>query len=347
MPRLGLGAPKAERDAYIRTKVDRAIEKIHAEAPLLAQQCEYISTKGRLPPDVIAIATAETLDAIGSMHCAVMSLKYQFKETQYKMRRENTIMFDPILRPIRDALAIEEAHLVGGRAVAHKWELDLAPIAACAPATAVDAKTLCFKLPLAATDPTLGSAFLPNELTVQRLLGFYVLTDKETLAAVVLDVYNHRRSEATAGLVMAIFEDIDRYNAALDTVITDPAERDARQQLERLAENVPQRQGDAHELLDVRAAAALVRESSCRPADDETCVEFAVRKQMEAAGGSIDLYNLVCEIVSSVMMRGAAAPFVVPGGVKKLARIVYVDPSPFVNGSVSENIVNHSTHFLI
>jgi hypothetical protein len=97
----------------------------------------------------------------------------------------------------------------------------------------------------------------------------------------------------------------------------------------------------------VRAAAALVRESSCRAADDGTCVEFAVRKQMEAAGGSIDLYNRVCEIVSSVKMRGGATPFVVPGGVKKLARIMYVAPSPFITGSVPENILKRSTHFLI
>jgi hypothetical protein len=239
VPRLEQGAPKAERDAYIRTKVDRAIEKIHAETPLLAKQCEYISTTGRLPPDVVATATAETLDAIGSMHCAAMSLKSQIEETESKLSGWGTYL-QRVLRPIRDALVIEEAHLVVGRAAAHKWPLDLAPIAARAPATVADAKTLCFKLPLAATDPTLGSASPPNELTVQRLLGFYVLSDKHALADVVLDVYNHRRSEATAGLVMAIFEDIDRYNAALDTVIADPAERDARQQLERLAENVPQ-----------------------------------------------------------------------------------------------------------
>jgi hypothetical protein len=325
LPKLGLGAPKAERDAYIRKKVDRAIEKIHAETPLLAQQCEYISTTGRLPPDVVATATAETLDAIGSMHCAVMSLKSQIEETERKLKYY-PVSYHGVLQLIRDALVIEEAHLVGGRSVAHKWQLDLALIAARAPATDVDAKTLCFNLPLAATDPTLGSASPPNELTVQRLLGFYVLTDKHALAAVVLDVYNHRRSEATAGLVMAIFEDIERYNAALNTVITDPTERDARRQLERLAENVPRRHGDAHEGLDVRAPTASVRGSSCRAADYGTCVEFAVHKQMEAAGGSINLYNLVCEIVSSVKMRGTAAPFVVPGGVKKLARIVYVAP---------------------
>lgn len=330
MPRLGQGAPKAERDKYIRTKVDRAIKKIQAETPLLAQQCEYISTTGRLPPDVVATATAETLDAIGSMHCAVVSLKSQIEETERKLNGSYSGWIQRVLQPTRDALVIEEAHLVGGQAAAHKWQLDLAPIAARAPATAADAKTLCTKLPLAATDPTLGSASPPNELTVQRLLGFYVLTDKRALADVVLDVYNHRRSEATAGLVMAIFEDIDRYNAALDTVLADPAERDARQQLERLAKKVPQRQGDALEPLDVRAAAALVRESSCRAEDDGTCVEFVLRKQMEAAGGSIDLYNLACEIVSSVKMRGAVAPFVVPGGVKKLARIMYVAPSPLL-----------------
>jgi hypothetical protein len=90
-----------------------------------------------------------------------------------------------------------------------------------------------------------------------------------------------------------------------------------------------------------------VRESICRAADDGTFVEFVLRKQMAAAGGSIDMYNLVCEIVSSVKMRGAAAPFVVPGGVKKLARIMCVAPSPFANGSVSENIVKRTTHFLI
>jgi hypothetical protein len=182
LPRLGRGATKAERDAYVRTKVDRAIEKIHAEVPLLAQQCEYISTKGRLPPDVVATATAETLDAIGSMHCAVMSLNSQFQKTRFKLKYYLPDEGHGVLQPIRDARAIEEAHLVGGRAVAHKWQLDLAPIAARAPATTVDAKTLCFKLPLAATDPTLGSASSPNELTVQRLLGFYVLTDKGTRA---------------------------------------------------------------------------------------------------------------------------------------------------------------------
>lgn len=45
-------------------------------------------------------------------------------------------------------------------------------------------------------------------------------------------------------------------------------------------------------------------------------------KRVQAVDGSIALYNMICAVVQKVSTPGPT-PFVVPGGVKKFARMVY------------------------
>ena len=181
-PRLGDGASPQEREQYIRSKVDKAIAKIRREAPVLDRQCADIAA-GKLPPEVVSIVTAETLDAIGALHCAVFSLKMQLSETETKLPSWwGDDDRAPILDPIKSMLSREEQLLATAQCAAKSWRINLAPFKLQISADISKAVEMCKTLPLAATDPRLADGLPADGLSVQRLLGLCVLAEKEVLA---------------------------------------------------------------------------------------------------------------------------------------------------------------------
>jgi hypothetical protein len=188
-------------------------------------------------------------------------------------------------------------------------------------------------LPLAATDPSCDG-MSPYKLSVQRLLGYYVHVGQHKLAAAVLDVYNRVKVTATAEMVPAIFQDLAGYGGVLHAALSNPEEAEACAQLTRLESDRMPQEHDG-KVLDMTAATALVNAklvSRTRHRIDHG-VEYAVRQRMAATTGSIAMYNVVCDIVAAVAVPGTM-PYVVPGGVKKLQRIIYKSVTKYA-GDVS------------
>jgi hypothetical protein len=325
LPRPPSDATHQEREAYVRTKVDRTKAKIKAEMSILELQCAYMDkakTKKKLPPDVIAIATAEALDAIGSLHCSVETLKTQLAATKAKLKIAGLdVKNSPIVAQLKQDLNRETTLLKSARAAVKRWHLDPAVYKPLVPRNAADVAMFCETLPLAATDPHCVGLSI-NAFTVQRLLGYCVHVGKHTHAAAALEVYNRVRVTATAKMVPAIFQDLAGYGDVLEAAMSCPLEAKAVAQLTRLEGRVPQELNG--KVLDMAAAAALVDPHPCnkRGRQRDHDVEYAVRQRMAATTGSIVIYDLVCAIVATALVPGTS-PYVVPGGVKKLERMTF------------------------
>lgn len=302
------------------------MEKIECEIPILRKQCEFIKTHGacfpsilRAPrtdmplmlcllvrtggpsPDVVAIATAELLDAIGSLHTAAEALKVQLAQTQHNLDEK-----DPRIALVHHKLKREQMALETAFAMVAKWGAQLDPYLAAMPTETARFLQWCTGLPLAATDPTAPSIGL-TDLTVQRVIGACVVTG-DPRAASALEVFNRRRAAETQRIVPIILNDVRAYTHALQQALADPAELAASQMLRRIeGTEVPQTL-DGVGLSSAQVAAL----TGADQVSDRYALEYAVQKRMEATTGSITLYRLICGIAESVDLPGGV-PFVVPG----------------------------------
>lgn len=321
---------REEHEAYVRNKVDRAIGKIQAEKAVLNQDWRETADTGSLPPALTAVVTAETLDAIGTMYCTVQYLKAQKNETKGKLiksiiGKNRTSNVHDNLDKQNQHIEYEEEKLNKATAAAARWGLELQCFADKIPEAVTDVEARCKSLPLASTDPSLPN-LEPCDLTVQRVMGFYVLKDKKKHAAAALAEYNRRRGEATGGIVEKILKDVASYDEVYGDILSDPSAGSALDELNRLSNLAPQPFGTDHKPLDMAGFDQLVSATSGADTPRTTRVEYAIYSRNLAADGSIVLYDTVANVVVSAATTLHApidAAYVVPGGVKKLARYVF------------------------
>lgn len=126
------------------------------------------------------MAAAEALDALGTLYCTVRSLDTQQRETRAKLEAAEWGQegIKNVVGKIKVALQEEENRLDTACERLVSWGLDVAPFASKLPAKPNEMAALCETLPLASTDPDLPKPIEPLELTVQRLLGFCVFSNK-------------------------------------------------------------------------------------------------------------------------------------------------------------------------
>ena len=318
LPRPYKGASQAEREEYIGRKVSKAKDGIRQELARLEEQYAYIQKNKRLPDEIRDIVAGESLDAIGAMHCAVESLLEQKRATEAKTWAWNHEKRDA-LKPIQSSLNRETKMLeTAERTAVEEWHIDAAQYTRRI--SKPDLQAQCKTLPLAATDSKLKQ-FGPQDLSVQRLLGACVVLDQPENASVILSVYNQRRGEATSQLAPVILNDVQSYSAVFAKHLEEFSEMEASEKLKAMQDQVPQSLDG--ERLSERAVAKLTGLEA-----ESHDIAFAVHQRLVAATGSLTLYDLVCGIVSGVEVTGPS-PFVVPGGVKQLARMVFKTASKY------------------
>lgn len=250
---------------------------------------------------MVAVATAELLDAIGSLHTAAAALEGQLAEIQRNLESD-----DPRISHVKSKLKTERVALEAAIEMVGKWGAQVGPYTAAMPRGPADFDRWCGGLPLAATDPSAPKLAL-TDLTVQRVIGVCVLS-RDPRVQTTLAVFNSRRSIETKRIVPIILNDVRAYTHSLQAVLAAPGELAASEALRRIeSAHVPQMLGGAK--LTTKQVAAL---TGLDRVPDRNSLSFAVQKRMEATAGSITLYRLVCGIVEGVELPGGV-PFVVPG----------------------------------
>eukprot|EP00037_Helgoeca_nana_P029017 m.344991 g.344991 ORF g.344991 m.344991 type:complete len:698 (-) comp27890_c0_seq5:114-2207(-) len=334
--RLTKQPTKQELEAFVRNKVDRAIRKITSELTQLHADWTTVMETGTIPENLAADVTAETLDAIGTMYCTVESLKAQKNEIKGNLLksiigRNRTSDVNVNLDKQNQWVNAQMERLKQAKSTLSEWSpgLDSAPVlaklAGLVPESSAQIAALCNSLPLASTDPSQPDPS-PTSLTVQRLMGLCVLNDKRKHAAAALKVYNQRRGQATGELVATILKDIESYDAVCREITGVPGAEGVLLELDRLSHLAPQPFGDDLKPLDIEGFDDLVLSTAGNDAPRSSRVEYAVYIRKLAGAGSIALYNIVANVVVAAetadgSVHGGA--YVVPGGVKKLARCVF------------------------
>eukprot|EP00037_Helgoeca_nana_P029016 m.344964 g.344964 ORF g.344964 m.344964 type:complete len:651 (-) comp27890_c0_seq3:371-2323(-) len=328
--RLTKQPTKQELEAFVRNKVDRAIRKITSELTQLHADWTTVMETGTIPENLAADVTAETLDAIGTMYCTVQYLKAQKNEIKGNLLksvigRNKTSDAYSNLDKHNQHVAVEENRLTHACSAAARWRLLLGTFEDSVPESSAQIAALCNSLPLASTDPSQPDPS-PTSLTVQRLMGLCVLNDKRKHAAAALKVYNQRRGQATGELVATILKDIESYDAVCREITGVPGAEGVLLELDRLSHLAPQPFGDDLKPLDIEGFDDLVLSTAGNDAPRSSRVEYAVYIRKLAGAGSIALYNIVANVVVAAetadgSVHGGA--YVVPGGVKKLARCVF------------------------
>jgi hypothetical protein len=326
----------AKHAAYVRSKVDKAIGKITCALPELERDWQAVAGDGALPTELASEVTAETLDAIGTMYCTVQYLKAQKNEIKGNLLksvigRNKTSDAYSNLDKHNQHVAVEEDRLAHACSAAARWRLLLGTFEDSVPESSAQIAALCNSLPLASTDPSQPDPS-PTSLTVQRVMGLCVVNDKKKHAAAALKVYNQRRGQATGELVDKILADVADYNTAYENATTTPGAEGTLVELDRLSQLAPEPFGDDLKPLDIEGFDELVLSTAGTDAPRPSRVEYAVYMRKLAGAGSIALYNIVANVVVAAetadgSVHGGA--YVVPGGVKKLARCVYKTVSKY------------------
>ena len=315
LPRLLQDTTQEQRDEYIRIRIPHAVNKIQKEREPLQKLVDGIQASNTLPKTVRETMEANYFDAIGTLYAHVQSIEGQRDKTEAK---EFFFSRADLLNALEKTLAHERQSLETAFKVGRdEWKITVSMYIDVLPSSPEEAKILCETVPLAATDPELTS--LPNhELTVQRLLGIYVFQDDSTMSTVVLEIYNQRRSVETGQLVSRIMDDVIKYDAALNEVLEEVSANEASEKLLAMeAKHVPQQLNG--KILDDTMIQQLTGFDSVTNAKS---ILFALQERLDGTTGSIQLYEMICGIVSPIQFDGPT-PFVVPGGVKQLPRMVF------------------------
>ena len=315
LPRLSQDTTQEKRDEYISIRIPHAVNKIQKEREPLQKQVDGIQASNKLPKAVQGTMEANFFDAIGTLYAHVQSIEGQRDKTKAKGW---FLEQGDLVRALDKALTHERQSLETATKVGrNEWKITVSMYIDVLPSSPEEAKIRCETLPLAATDPEL-TALPDHELTVQRLLGIYVVQGDTTMSNVVLEIYNQRRSVETGQLVSRIMRDVIKYDAALTAALEDVSANEASEKLRAMeAEHVPQQLNG--KILDDTMIQQL---TGLDGVTNATSVLFALQARLDGTTGSIQLYEMICGIVSPIQFDGPT-PFVVPGGVKQLPRMVF------------------------
>ena len=315
LPRLLQDTTQEQRDEYIRIRIPHAVNKIQKEREPLQKLVDGIQASNTLPKTVRETMEANYFDAIGTLYAHVQSIEGQRDKTKAKgWFLGQTDLVNALEKTLaHERQSLETAFKVGR----DEWKITVSMYIDVLPSSPEEAKILCETLPLAATDPELTS-LSDHELTVQRLLGIYVVLDDITMSTVVLEIYNQRRSVETGQLVSRIMDDVIKYDAALNEALEEVSANEASEKLLAMeAKHVPQQFNG--KILDDTMIQQLTGFDSVT---NGTSILFALQERLDGTTGSIQLYEMICGIVSPIQFDGPT-PFVVPGGVKQLPRMVF------------------------
>ena len=304
--------------------VIEAIEKIRSQEAQLAADIKKYQKKP--PPGLVATASSQVTDAVGSTLCVVRSLEQQLDEATKKVGDWRADLRDPIIKPLERDLAEAKQSLDATVATVGSWGLSIAP----PPTQEANDPAAFAALPMCDAE-ALTAADNP---TMIRVIGAVALLDgADQVPGWMFAAFFKARVETSTSLVQTILKDVDAYGLELNTQLAKPGAAAASARLEHFASKdqaavwaqLTDDDGAGKKTQLTEAWLADAKEKAVALAVDPTSLAYVMHARYAAGGVSVRLYNEVSDILGSNGIDGEC----IPGMLKGEARVVFKSASKY------------------